>query len=89
MKRPLLVFMASILPVVVHASDVYKVTVTRKGQDLYEVQGGQVYIKTRYCYEYVYGDESILRIDSPAGYSVGKLIFNSGTSCDVEKVLSG
>ncbi|WP_267226596.1 hypothetical protein [Dyella silvae] len=89
MKRLLWVLLASVVPLVAHASDVYKVTVTRKPQDIYEVQGGQVYIKTRYCYEYVYTDDAILRIDSPAGYSIGKLIFNSGTSCDVEKVLSG
>ena len=69
------------------ASDVYKVTVTRKDQDLYEVQGGNVYIKTRFCYEYVFSDEAILRIDSTAGYSIGKIFYNGGASCDVEKVL--
>lgn len=71
------------------ASDVYKVTVTRDSADLYKVQSGNVYIKTRYCYEYVYGDEAILRIDSTAGYNIGKIIFSSGTSCDVAKLLKG
>ena len=69
------------------AADVYKVTVTRKGHDLYEVQGGQIYIKTRYCYEYVYSDEAILRVDSPGGFNIGKIFFSGGASCDVEKVL--
>lgn len=72
-----------------NAADVFKVTVTRSSDDLYEVSGGKAYIKTRYCYEYVYGDEAILRIDSPGAYTIGKLIFSSGTSCDVEKILRG
>jgi hypothetical protein len=71
------------------ASDYYKVDVTRKGQDFYEVVGRGIYIKTRYCYEYVYGSEAILKIDSPSGYTVGEIIFvgNGGNKCDVEKVL--
>ncbi|WP_448171396.1 hypothetical protein [Rhizobacter fulvus] len=69
------------------AADVYKVTVTRKDQDLYKVDGGKNYVVTRYCYEYAYGDEAILRIDSTGGFSIGKIIFSTGTSCEVEKVL--
>ncbi len=59
--------MAAILTVSTAAegAEVYKVTVTRKSDDLYQVQGQKIFVKTRYCYEYVYGDEAILRIDSP------------------------
>jgi hypothetical protein len=71
------------------ASDYYKVDVTRKAQDLYEVTGQGIYVKTRYCYEYVYSSEAILKIDSPSGYTVGEIIFvgNGGNKCDIEKLL--
>jgi hypothetical protein len=72
------------------ASDYYKVQVTRKGQDLYEVVGqGGLYVKTRYCYEYVYFADAILKIDSPVGFNIGEIIFvGSGSNkCDVEKLL--
>jgi len=71
------------------ASDYYKVDVTRKAQDLYEIDGQGIYIKTRYCYEYVYSSEAIVQIDSPAGYTVGEIIFtgNGGSKCDIERLL--
>jgi len=71
------------------ASDYYKVQVTRKAQDLYVVDGQGIYIKTRYCYEYVYSSDAIVKIDSPYGYTVGEIIFvgNSGGKCDIEKLL--
>lgn len=69
------------------ASDVYKATLTRKGQDLYEVQGQNVIVQTRFCYEFVVSDEAILRIDSIAGYTVGKVFFSNGSSCDIAKIL--
>jgi hypothetical protein len=71
------------------ASDFYKVSVTRKGQDLYLIDGQNIYIKTRYCYEYAYSEEAILQIDSLYGYNVGQINFTglSGTKCDVEKII--
>jgi hypothetical protein len=77
------------LTTVAWASDYYKVDVTRKAQDLYEVDGQGIYIKTRYCYEYVYSSEAIVQVDSPAGYTVGEIIFtgNGGSKCDIEKLL--
>jgi hypothetical protein len=71
------------------ATDYYKVSVTRKSQDFYEVVGRGIYIKTRYCYEYVYYSDAILKIDSPYGYNVGEIIFvnDGGGKCDVEKLL--
>ena len=71
------------------AADYYKVKVTRKGQDFYVVDGQSIYIKTRYCYEYVYNSDAIVKIDLPYGYSVGEIIFvdSSGSKCDIEKLL--
>jgi hypothetical protein len=71
------------------AFDYYKVQVTRKSQDFYEVAGQGIYIKTRYCYEYVYYSDAIVKIDSPYGYTVGEIIFvnDGGSKCDIEKVL--
>lgn len=71
------------------ASDFYKVSVTRKDQDLYLIDGNGIYIKTRYCYEYAYSEEAILQIDSTVGFTVGQIIFTglSSTKCDVEKII--
>lgn len=75
------------------ASDTYKVQVTRKGQDIYQVegQGNSVFIKTAYCYEYATWEEAILILDSPSfsgSIAIGKIIFtNSSTSCQVDTVL--
>ena len=64
-------------------AEMYKVTVKRIDQDLYKTSEG-IYIQTKYCYEYTYGDDAVLKYED---YSYdNKLIFDSGTSCDVEKV---
>jgi hypothetical protein len=71
------------------ASDYYKVQVTRKDQDLYEVVGEGIYIKTRFCFEFVFFEDAIVKIDSPAGFNIGEIIFvESGSAkCDIEKIL--
>ena len=71
------------------ASDYYKVQVTRKAQDLYQVDFQSIYVKTRFYYEYVYSSEAILRIDSQFEYNVGEIIFvgNGGAKYDLEKLL--
>ncbi|MBV8898426.1 MAG: hypothetical protein JO051_18060 [Acidobacteriaceae bacterium] len=53
----------------------YEVNVRRKAANLYEIAGRSLQIETRYCYEYVYGQDGILKITSSSGWSVGKLIF--------------
>jgi hypothetical protein len=74
------------------ASDYYKVKVTRKAQDLYQVDGQSIYIKTRYCYEYSFSQDAIVQIDSTVGYNIVKLMFvssyGSNNSCDIEKLIS-
>ena len=39
----------------------YDLSVTRKGSNLYKVDGKDIYIHTRYCYEYVYYEDSLRR----------------------------
>lgn len=53
----------------------YKISVTRRGSNLYEVAGYGIYIVTRYCYEYGYGEEAILECTSNSGFSRGTLTF--------------
>lgn len=66
-------------------AELYKVNVTRESQDLYRTLEG-VYIKTMYCYEYVYYEDAILKYEV-LRYS-DKLIFNNGNSCDVDRLLN-
>lgn len=54
---------------------IYEVEVTRKGNDLYKVEGTSFYLETRYCYEYAYSETVILKIESNYGYTKGKIIF--------------
>jgi hypothetical protein len=53
----------------------YQIEVTRKNSNLYEVRGQNIYIETRYCYEYANYDDAILILESNYGYSRGKIIF--------------
>ena len=73
---------------VVHA-EYYTVTVTRIEQDLYKVEyrSPTVYIVTRYCYEYAYHEEAVLKYER-FSYS-NRLVFDSGGSCEVDEILVG
>ena len=53
----------------------YVVNITRKGSNLYKIDGKNIYLETRYSYEYSYGDEVVLKIESNYGYTKGKIIF--------------
>lgn len=67
----------------VAGAEVFKVNVRRLDQDLYRTDEG-IYIQTRYCYEYAYGDDAILKYEE---YSYdNKLIFDNGEVCEVVKV---
>lgn len=86
MKR--LIFIAlSVLCIIIvpvfSCAENYQVTVTRKDSNVYKVTGADIFIITRYCYEYVYSEDSILKIDG----GEGKIIFiDKGSSCDVKGV---
>jgi hypothetical protein len=64
-------------------AEMYAVEVRRIDQDLYKTDEG-VYIQTRYCYRYAYGDEAVLKYEQYA-YD-NKLIFDDGEVCEVVKV---
>jgi hypothetical protein len=71
-----------------HAADFYRVSLTRIDQDLYRDGTSRVLIKTRYCYEYVYGDDAVLVWDGPYSWS-NKIVFSSGSSCEVAGAYKG
>jgi hypothetical protein len=54
----------------------FKIEVTRKGNNIYKVEGTDYYIETRYCYEYATYDEAILKVENNYGYDKGTIIFN-------------
>jgi hypothetical protein len=94
MKTAVIAIAALFATSAANASDTYKVQLTRKGQDLYliEGQGGSTYIKTAYCYEYATWEEAILVLDSQpysGSIAIGKLIFTGGggASCQVDTIL--
>lgn len=61
----------------------YKVTVTRIDSNLYKTDEN-VFIETKYCYEYANRDEAVLSYEQ---YSYNnKLIFSNNASCDVKRV---
>ena len=64
-------------------AEMYVVQVKRIDKDLYKTDQG-VYIQTRYCYRYAYGEEAVLKYEQ---YSYdNKLIFDDGEVCEVKKV---
>lgn len=65
-------------------ADYYKINVKRIDDNLYKDTDSGIYIVTKYCYEYSYGEEAVLKYED---YSYdNKIIFESGSSCDVKKV---
>jgi hypothetical protein len=66
----------------------YDVTVSRESQDLYKVQFKMTWIKTQFCYEYVYFDRAIL-IWNGKFASGNRVVFSGGRTCDVVDVLVG
>ena len=66
-------------------AELYKVQARRLDSNLYELDRGKAYALTRYCYEYTYGDDAIV---DWSGYG-GDIVFkDSGTKCDIKKLLS-
>lgn len=53
----------------------YEVSVKKVGDNLYEIIGTDIFIKTSMCYEYAYHDDAILVYEYKYGYTKGKLIF--------------
>lgn len=53
----------------------YVVNVTKKSSNLYKIDNKNVYIRTKYCFEYAYSKEVILRVESTYGFTKGKILF--------------
>jgi len=82
-KRVVAVVLLLLLAVPVWA-EYYKVNVRRLASNLYQDTYSGIYIKTRYCHEFAYGQDAILKYDR---YDYDNLlIFDHGVTCDVEKV---
>lgn len=54
----------------------YKEEVTKKGDDLYQISGTEIYLETRLCSESAILESVIVIIESNYGYTKGKIIFN-------------
>ncbi len=66
-------------------AEFYKVNVKRVDKDLYKDLDSGTFIKTRYCYEYSYGDEAILKWEGK--YGDNKIIFKGpGGECEVKNL---
>ena len=82
-SKKLLYIFAILLSVGVVLAEDYDVSVTHIDSNLYKIDTMDIYVQTRYCYEYVYYEDSILRMDG----RTGEIVFlNSGYSCGVAGV---
>lgn len=61
----------------------YEVNLTRKGSNVYKVDGKDIIIQTRYCYVYAYSEEAIFK---SSGYGGEVIFFDSKDKCDVKAV---
>lgn len=65
-------------------AEYYRVSLTRRGQNLYQEYSTRQHLITRYCYEYVYGDNAVLAYEQGSLWNM--VIFSSGTTCPVEGI---
>ena len=61
----------------------YEVNLTRKGRNVYKIDGKDIIIQTRYCYVYAYSEEAIFKA---SGYGGELIFFDSKDKCDVKAV---
>lgn len=61
----------------------YEVNLTRKGRNVYIIDGKDIIIQTRYCYVYAYSEEAIFKT---SGYGGEVIFFDSEDKCDVKAV---
>jgi hypothetical protein len=54
----------------------YSIYLKRIDANLYEIVGKDIFIKTRYCYKYVYREKVIMEITRSYGFSIGKIHFD-------------
>ncbi|PDH65683.1 MAG: hypothetical protein CNE89_10965 [Sphingomonadaceae bacterium MED-G03] len=61
----------------------YSVSLTRKDSNLYQVDGQKVFVMTKYCYHYGYGDDAVIDTDKREVFFLGY----SPEKCDLEMIL--
>ncbi len=54
----------------------YEIEITRKGSNVYKLEGTKYYIETRYCFKYAIYDDAILKVESNYGYQKGTVYFD-------------
>jgi len=65
-------------------AEYYKLrNVKRVDQDLYKTGDG-LYIETKYCYHYTYGEDAVLKWEGR--YGDNKIIWDDDSSCQVKDV---
>lgn len=66
-------------------AEFYSVYIKRIEKDLYKDLNSGIYIVTKWCYEYTYGENAILSYE-PYSFD-NKLIFDNSNTCDVDELL--
>lgn len=85
MKKTLLAALAAMmsLQAAPALAENYEVNLTRKGSNVYKIDGKDIIIQTRYCYVYAYSEEAIFK---SSGYGGQVVFFDSKDKCDVKAV---
>jgi hypothetical protein len=85
MKKPLLAALAALtsLQAAPARAESYEVNLTRKGSNVYKIDGKDIIIQTRYCYVYAYSEEAIFKT---SGFGGEVIFFDSKDKCDVKAV---
>ena len=85
MKKTLLAALAAMmsLQAVPALAENYEVNLTRKGSNVYKIDGKDIIVQTRYCYVYAYSEAAIFKT---SGYSGEVIFFDSKDKCDVKAV---
>lgn len=85
MKKTLLAALAAMmsLQAAPALAENYEVNLTRKGSNVYKIDGKDIIIQTRYCYVYAYSEEAIFK---SSGYGGEVIFIDSKDKCDVKAV---
>ncbi len=67
-------------------ADFYKVNVKREATNVYKDYNSGILIFTKYCYEYTYGENALLKYSQNAFDN--ELIFSNGQKCNVSDISS-
>ena len=85
MNKTLLAAIAAMMSLLVAPAQAenYEVNLTRKGSNVYKIDGKDIIIQTRYCYVYAYSEEAIFKT---SGYGGEVIFFDSKDKCNVKAV---